>query len=278
MTAAAPGVADPSSALDTKSASPTGIVPWVQAPFFALQFLTIVPSVLVRRPPRPADLGRSEAFFPLIGLALGGLLAGADVALQPILGQSVRDVLLVALLATLTGALHLDGVIDTFDGLFAGADRERRLAIMRDPWAGSYGVVAVVLVLAMKLAALSSLPPSIRSVALIIAPCLGRWGIVFATGTFPYARPEGMGRAFKESIRLQHVILAGAIALYAAWVGAGLAGLLLWLTVGSSVIVAARLISARLGGLTGDTYGAICELTEAAVLVALGLRIGSLAG
>jgi adenosylcobinamide-GDP ribazoletransferase len=77
---------------------------------------------------------------------------------------------------------------------------------------------------------------------------------------------------------LKHVILAGAIALGAAWLGAGSAGVVLWLAVGAGVMLAARLIAPRLGGLTGDTYGAICELTEAGVLIALGLRIGSVAG
>jgi adenosylcobinamide-GDP ribazoletransferase len=278
MTVVSHGAADPSEQPDSEAQTPAGFVAWTQAPFFALQFLTIVPPVLVRRPPADADLGRSDAFFPLVGLVLGTTLAVADLVLAPVLSQPVRDVLLVALLAALTGALHLDGVIDTFDGLFAGADRERRLAVMRDPRAGSYGVVAVVLVLALKLAALSSLPPSLRGIGLILAPCLGRWGIVLVTGLFPYARPEGMGRAFKESIRMPHVLVAGAIALVACGLGAGLIGVVLWAAVGLGVMLGASLVTSRLGGLTGDTYGAICELTECLVLLVLGFRIGSVIG
>jgi adenosylcobinamide-GDP ribazoletransferase len=187
-------------------------------------------------------------------------------------------VLLVALLAVVTGALHLDGVIDAFDGLFAGKTPERRLEIMRDPRAGSYGVVAVVLVLGLKIAALASLPPAVRPLGLVLAPCLGRWGIVLATGAFAYARPVGMGRDFKESIRWRHVVLAGGIALVASAVLAGPLGVLTW-TVGSlAVLLAGQWIAARLGGLSGDIYGAICETVETGVLVLLGLQVGGLLG
>lgn len=251
---------------------------WLEAPFFALRFLTVLPPLLARRAPEADDFGRSDAFFPVVGLALGALLLGLDVALQWLLPVAVVNVLLVALLALLTGALHLDGVIDTFDGLFAGDSPQRRLAIMRDPRAGSYGVVAVVLVLALKLAALSALPPSMRGPALLLAPCLGRWGIVLATYTFPYARPEGMGRAFKESIRLEHLIVAGAVSSVAAGLFGGITGVVGWSVVGLAVLVGCQAITARLGGLTGDSYGTICEITEAGVLVAFGLRFGGAVG
>jgi adenosylcobinamide-GDP ribazoletransferase len=253
-------------------------VGWLEAPFFALRFLTVLPTLVARRPPEPADFGRSDAFFPLVGLALGAILAGLDIVLRPYVHEAVLNVLLVASLAGLTGALHLDGVIDTFDGLFAGTGREQRLAIMRDPRAGSYGVVAVVLLLACKLAALGALPPATRAAALMLAPCLGRWGIVLTTFTFAYARPEGMGRSFKDSIRLRHVIVAGMIALVAAGIIGGITGVILWMVVGWLVLAGGRAISASLGGVTGDSYGAICELTEAGVLVALGLHLWSILG
>lgn len=251
---------------------------WLEAPFFAFRFLTVLPTFFPRRPPDAADFGRSDAFFPLIGLALGAILAGLDLLLRPIVSEMVLNVLLVAMLAALTGALHLDGVIDTFDGLFAGTSREQRLAVMRDPRAGSYGVVAVVLLLACKLAALGALPPASRAAALLLAPCLGRWGIVLTTYTFAYARPEGMGRSFKDSIRLQHLIVAGLIALFAAGYLGGIEGIVVWTAVGWLVLAGGRMIAGALGGVTGDSYGAICELTEAGVLVAFGLHVGSVFG
>jgi len=245
---------------------------WLQAPFFAVQFLTILPPTLVRRAPAAADFGRSDTFFPLVGVLLGSILAGADLALAPYVAEAVRNVLAVALLAILTGGLHLDGLIDTCDGLFAGPDAERRLAIMRDPRAGSFGVIGVVLVLGLKVAALGSVPPALRPLALVLAPCLGRWGIVLATGCFPYARPVGMGRAFKDSIRPLHVMGAGIIAAGASVGLLGGGGIVLWLAVGVGVLVLCAQVTRRLGGVTGDVYGALCELSETAVLLALGLR------
>ncbi|MFN8636682.1 MAG: adenosylcobinamide-GDP ribazoletransferase [Chloroflexota bacterium] len=249
-------------------------VSWAQAPFFALQFLTVLPPTFVRRVPDYDDFGRSDAFFPAVGLLLGAILAAADWLLAPYLAESVRNVGLVALLAAMTGGLHLDGLIDTFDGLFAGPDAARRLDVMRDPRAGSFGVVAVVLQLGLKVAAISSLPPPMRGPALILAPCLGRWGIVLVTGAFAYARPSGMGRSFKDSIRWQHVMVASGIAIGGALAMAGLVGAALWLGVSLLVLAAGGWVSGRLGGLTGDVYGAVCELVETSVLVALGLRLG----
>jgi adenosylcobinamide-GDP ribazoletransferase len=250
---------------------------WLHAPFLAVQFLTVLPP-LVRRPLRPCDLGRSESFFPLAGLLLGALLAGTELLLQAVVAQPVRDVLLVALLAALTGALHLDGIIDTFDGIFAHGGRARRLEIMRDPRAGAFGVVGVVLLLALKLAALGSLPQDSRLTAMLLAPPLGRWAIVLVTRTFPYARPEGMGRSFKDAVRWTHVAIAGTMAAVLAWVIAGPGGLMVAGSVSVLALLVARWMAGRLGGLSGDSYGAVCELTEAGVLVALGLQIGGVGG
>ena len=246
------------------------------APLFALQFLTVVPPV-VGRPPRPADLGASDAFFPAVGLLLGVGLAGADLALSGLVGPAVRDVLLVVLLAAATGALHLDGFVDTFDGLFAPGGPARRLEIMRDPRAGTFGVVAVVLLLLLDVTALGALRPELRTAGLILAPCLGRWAIVLVTWAFPYARKEGLGRGFKDGIRPLHVGVAGATALLAAgWLAGGL-GIAVLVGVSLGVLGLGSLVSARLGGLTGDTYGALCELTELSVWLLFGLRFGLVA-
>jgi adenosylcobinamide-GDP ribazoletransferase len=277
MTAAPPTVCPRPSPATFRARLACSIRSWTQAPLFALQFLTIVPPV-VRRAPRTNDLGRSEAFFPLVGLLLGASVAAVDHLLAPVVPPLVRDVAAVGLLAILTGALHLDGVIDTFDGLFMGTSPARRLEIMRDPRAGSYGVVAVTLLLVLKVAALAAVPPMLRAPALILAPCLGRWGIVLATGAFPYARSEGMGRQFKDSIRFSHVSVAALVALVAAGALAGAGGLLMWIGVSAVVVVAGRLIAGRLGGLSGDVYGAMCESVEAGVLIAFGLRFGSFLG
>jgi adenosylcobinamide-GDP ribazoletransferase len=245
-----------------------GAAAWL-APIFALQFLTITPPI-VRRAPWPASLGSAEAFFPAVGLLLGLILLAADALLRPLIAPPVGDVLLVILLAVMTGALHLDGLIDTFDGVFGGRDPQTRLALMRDPRAGAFGVVAVLCLLLLKIAALGGLPEHARSTALLLAPCLGRWAIVAATAWFPYARPEGLGRAFKDGIRRRHWLLAGTVtASAAAWL-AGITGIAVFAASTVVVSVLGAALSRRLGGLTGDTYGALCEVVEASTWVALG--------
>jgi adenosylcobinamide-GDP ribazoletransferase len=271
-----PGNASPGAPAQPPASRPSSALEsWLYAPFLALQFLTIMPPVF-RAFPRPRDLGRSEAFFPLVGLMLGAILAITDRITEPFVPPLVRDALLVILLAALTGALHLDGIIDTFDGLFVPGDRDRRLAVMRDPRAGSYGVVAVVLLLGLKLAALGSLPAHARFGALLVAPCLGRWAIVLVTSQFPYARREGMGQAFKQSLRWTHVVVAGAIAAEVAVLVLGVSGIVVWFGASVAALLVAHYITSQLGGLTGDTYGAICELVETGVLVALGLTLRGL--
>lgn len=242
------------------------------APAFALQFLTVAPPI-VRRVPRLPELGAAEAFFPATGMVLGLCLVGADLLLAQVVAPIVRDMLLVALLAAMTGALHLDGVVDTFDGLFASGGPEARLAIMRDPRAGTFGVVGVVALLGLKVAAVGALLPELRMPALILAPCLGRWAIVQSTWLFRYARPQGLGRAFKDAVRPAHAIAAGVSAILLAalllgWPGIAIFGIASACALGVGVFAAGRL-----NGLSGDTYGAVCEWTEVVVLLICGSRM-----
>lgn len=276
MVAAEPGAAGASAPVESGPSSAGPLAAWLAAPLLAAQFLTVIPPVL-RRPIRQDELGRAETFFPLVGLLLGGVLVAVDTVLAAVAAPMVRDVLVIATLAVLTGGLHLDGLADTFDGLFGGHDPERRLEIMRDPRAGSFGVAALGLILLLKLAALGALDPAGRVGALLVAPCLGRWAIVLAMGSFPYARSQGLGLAFTRSQSRLHLAGAGALAAIVAGLAAGLAGLLLWAGASAFVLLAGRWVSARLGGLSGDVYGAFCELVETGSWVALGLHVGTLA-
>jgi len=245
---------------------------WLFGPLSAIRFLTILP-LAPRRPTRAHELGPAEACFPLAGLLVGSILLGADRLLTGVASGMVRDVVLVATAAAVTGALHLDGVVDTFDAVFAPGGPARRLDILHDPRAGSFGVVAVVLLLGLKLAALGSLPADLRGTALVLGPCFGRWAIVTVTFTFPYARPEGSGRAFKDAVRPIHVAVAGLIVGLAALLAAGWAGLALAALATVLALLVGRWCAGRLGGLTGDTYGASCELVEMTTWLILGLHL-----
>lgn len=232
----------------------------------ALSLLTVLP-LPSRWRPEPCDLARSPRWFPLVGLLLGGLLAGLDALLSPLLAGPARDALVILALVALSGALHLDGLMDTCDGVLAPVSPARRLEIMRDSHVGSFGVAGAGLVLLGKYAALASLGETPRAAALIALTVLGRWGMTLAIGAFPAGRAEGLGRLVKDGTRPGDVLVAGLSALLVCGGLLQAAGLLLFVSVSLFVWLLARSLLTRLPGLTGDTYGALDELTELAALV-----------
>lgn len=233
----------------------------------ALQFLTVAP-IPVRRPAAQEELGRSMRWFPGVGALLGGLVALVDWALTPVTTPEVRSVAAVALLAVLTGALHLDGLMDACDGLFALASRERRLQIMADSRVGSFGLVGAAVTLLLKYAAILALPEWGRPAGFIALGALSRWSLVYATVQYPAARAEGLGQAYKAAAgRAELAIATGITVLALAPSGAAGAGALLlaW----AACMLCAQYACSRIGGLNGDVYGAISEVVEVAVAIAL---------
>jgi adenosylcobinamide-GDP ribazoletransferase len=228
----------------------------------AFGYLTVLP---VPSGPAP-DLGRAAGWFPVVGLALGGCLALAGAAADAVAPPAVAAALLVALWAALTGALHLDGLADTCDGLGGGWTRERALAIMRDGRSGPYGVTAIVLLLGLKAAALASLPEGLVGRALVVSPVLGRAAPVLLARLCPPARPDGAGRAFGTAVRGPAVAASAAVAAAAAVGALGPWGLAALGLTGGGTWAAAAYLRRRLGGFTGDCLGALVEVTEAGVL------------
>jgi adenosylcobinamide-GDP ribazoletransferase len=239
----------------------------------ALQFLTRLPAVL-RRDTTPEDLGRSIGWFPVVGVVLGITLATADRMAGAVFHPAVANALLVALLAAITGALHLDGLIDTAEGLVVGPDRAARLDAMRQTVVGPTGVLAATLVLLGTFGALGALDPSSRGSALFLAPVCGRASILAAYGLYPYARAEGTLSSFLKAGATPRRMAAGlSLAAIACMLVAGLGGFAL-LVLGLGVMhVIARVALARVAGLTGDVHGAICETTQLAVLLAAPLAL-----
>jgi adenosylcobinamide-GDP ribazoletransferase len=235
----------------------------------ALQFLTIAPP-LVRRRFTAAELGRSVGFFPLVGVALGGTFGGLSLLLAMVFPASIAAALVLAAWVLLTGALHLDGFLDTCDGLWGGNSPEERLRILRDEHAGSYAVIGGVVLLLVKYVALEAVLSRGEPVAaLVLAASLGRWGMVVAVLAFPYARSEGLGRDLKDHAGWQQAFLATATAGGAAWLTCEWLGLGTMLLAGTATWLAALYVLRRLPGLTGDIYGAVCELLEVLVLLVL---------
>jgi len=231
--------------------------------WIALQFLTVFPTPL-RGEITAEDSGQSLTYFPLVGLILGGILFGVHHGLTLILPPSVVNALIIIALVILTGAHHLDGLVDTCDGVIAGKSKEERLAIMSDSRVGAFGIVAAFLLLLLKYVSLSSAP---ILPALLLMPTLSRWTMVSAIFTFPYAKSSGMGLAFKQGASWQRLTISTVIALGVAVIILKLWGLVLIAALWLIIFGIASYLRFRLGGLTGDTYGAINELAEVLVLL-----------
>ncbi len=236
--------------------------------FAALQFLTIFPWPKGRS--RSADeAGRSVIFFPIIGFLLGLILVLVNRLLEPIASPGLLSVALVTILAFLTRGLHLDGLGDTVDGLGAGGDRERILRVMDDSHTGAFGVIAIVLLLFFKIHAIEMLDTE-RWRALLAAPILGRWAMVLL-GYRSHAAKSGLGSNLIDHLETKHVLFATFIALLliaGILHGRGIA-MMIWIAI--FALVSRKYFHRRLGGVTGDTFGAIGELSETSVLVFLAL-------
>ena len=236
--------------------------------FAALQFLTLFP--WPKRMVRSADeVGRSTIFFPVIGLLLGLILVLVNLLLEPFASPGLSSVALVAILALLTRGLHLDGLGDTFDGLGAGGDRDRMLRVMDDSHTGAFGVTAIVLLLFFKIHAIESLDNE-RWRALLAAPILGRWAMVLL-GYHSQAAKPGLGSTLIDHLEKKHIVFATLFTLLlvaAILHGAGIA-MMIWVAI--FVLASKSYFHRRLGGVTGDTFGAVGELSETSVLVILAL-------
>ena len=234
----------------------------------ALTFLTRIP-VGTNNIYEQDDFQKSVYFFPIIGLIIGGILGGSYYLLAKIFPQPVSAALLLLIYVFITGGLHLDGLTDTVDGIYGGRDREDRLRIMKDTHPGAFGVIAAVLVLLLKYSLYTQLDLKLLFY-LFAAPVLGRQAMVWLQIIFPYARKEGLGKLFTSYANLPLFAVTTGITLVILISLLKVAGLYLFLLTGIFSLLLAWYFSRMLGGLTGDTYGASCELTEIfALLIAL---------
>jgi adenosylcobinamide-GDP ribazoletransferase len=231
--------------------------------FGALGLLTVIPVPRAFWVGQDWSAGRALVWFPLVGWIVGALVAGCANVLSLIFPLPLVAILTLTVWIWLTGALHLDGVIDSCDGLCAMVNPERRLEIMKDPRAGSFGVIGVLIVVLLKGAAIFSLSPERRGIALLLIPVIARVLIRHPMLAYPSARTGGLGNAYRSgsgsarwmSLWLIPLVL---IPISGVWVAGGVV----------FVVLFSRWASNRLGGgLTGDVYGATLELTETLCLI-----------
>jgi adenosylcobinamide-GDP ribazoletransferase len=236
--------------------------------FLALRFLTVFP--LGSDPEVTAqDLAGSTAYYPLVGLILGLVLYLFQQFGQHVWPAYLTAALTVALWLLLTAGLHLDGLMDMFDGLGVRGDRERRLAVMRDSRVGAFGAQAAILLLLLKTAAVwAVIQDGGYGVVLLLAPIAGRTAMVALMATCGYARQgEGLGRVFTEMTGKRHLAAALVIFALAGVAAAALAFLPLFLGLAAIFIVWRLFVLKNFGGITGDIIGATCEMHELAALL-----------
>ncbi|MBC7319320.1 adenosylcobinamide-GDP ribazoletransferase [bacterium] len=230
----------------------------------ALRFLTIIP---IRRPFDETALKKSPRVFPLVGLFIGVILILSYNILSRFLSRDISLFIAIFIWELTTGGIHLDGFADTIDGLMSRQDREGMLEVMRDSRIGVFGAVGIFFILGIKYLALSN--STLPSVPLLLSPIFGRFLITLSIFLFPYARREGKGSLFSGALSREDLFFAFILAFILAIIIGRFRGFIAF----SLCLIFGYLFSLylnwRIGGLTGDNYGAICEFTEAVVLLAL---------
>ncbi len=231
----------------------------------ALRYLTIAP-IPAGPHVEPTTLGRAAPWFPVIGLALGLVVAGGAQVLDAVFPPLLGALLTVTLWKLLTGGLHLDGLSDCLDGL-VGHDAGDRLRIMHDSRIGAFGVIGLILFLLLEVAAVSELPSPLRWRTLIVAPAVARALPPLAGWIFPAASPEGQGAMFRAGLRPAGALVALGLAAAIALVVLGVAGLVAFGLTAAATVALGWFATRRLGGVTGDVMGAVIEIAELIVLL-----------
>lgn len=233
----------------------------------ALTFLTRLPLPAPKVEITSEEFTRSYRYYPLVGLVIGlflWLLAKVLILYFPPL---VLGALLLVAELILTGGLHIDGFMDSMDGLLSARSPERILEIMKDSRVGAHASMALCGLLFLKFTLFASLTPTQYSI-LLVMPMLSRWVFQIGVIGFPYARAQGLGKGIHDTSRWLPFLVSGGVVLGISFFLVGLAGLITFGVCVIAVTLWAYKISALLGGLTGDLYGAIIELSEVICLLA----------
>jgi len=231
----------------------------------AVRFLTVLPLPEYSQSfdDDTVSLRVGGGYYPLVGLLLGLLLSLLVVVAGPHLPPLALAALLVVGLVLLTGGLHLDGLMDACDGLFGGTTRESKLEIMRDSRVGSFAVLGAACVLLLEWSFFASLGAAHLIQALLITLPCARWAMIVAVRAFPSARAAGLGAAFRQTVT------PGITAMLIALLAGGLVGAAAWIVATLLALALGAWVTRSLGGLTGDIYGAIAEITEVILLLLL---------
>jgi adenosylcobinamide-GDP ribazoletransferase len=227
----------------------------------AIQFLTIF------GPGKKAgvtsdNLSRSLLYFPFVGLLIGGCLVVANFILSNHLSNSIVNISIILLLIILTGALHLDGFADTIDGFYAGKDRQEILKIMEDSRIGTMGATGLIILILSKFALLEGIPEVIKYKALLLMPVSSRWAMVVSGSLSKPAKSEGLGKFFCKPVGLRGWLGGTLFTLIVAFLILKIRSILFIVSLFLLTLILTGYINRKIGGMTGDTFGAINELSE----------------
>ena len=233
----------------------------------AIQFLTVIP-LSSKHTVTEQDLGKSMLYFPLVGLVIGGMLVCTRIPLSLCLPSGVVDALLIAVLIIITGAMHLDALADTADGIFSGKERTVKLEIMKDSSVGAMGMVTVFIVLMLKYVTLIALSVALKNKALLLMPLMGRWAQVIVAYSSDYAGlSKGLGFPFTTHVSFTLLSFTGVFSVVVAFYLFSLPGMVIAATIALIALLYSLFFKRLLGGVTGDILGAVTEVTEVLVLI-----------
>ncbi len=230
-----------------------------------LQFMTRIPIPFVI-PCESEDFAKGPPWFPAVGWVIGGILFAAALLLNRLETPWMTAALLVALEVLLTGGLHLDGLADSFDGLYSNRDRERILEIMKDSRIGSNGVLALIGLLGLKVITFACIPAVLLPMAVLVMPVAARFNMALASYLYRPARPQGMGNLFIGQVTPIGLVLAASIYLIPVLFIHPIPAL----AIGGTLMIGwgfARSANRILAGITGDILGALCEIGGLAFVV-----------
>ncbi|HEU4368272.1 MAG TPA: adenosylcobinamide-GDP ribazoletransferase [Methylomirabilota bacterium] len=233
----------------------------------AARYLTILPLPGRRHAP-PDELGRAAPWFPVVGGGLGLALVAADLLAARLFSSLLAALLVVTVWKLLTGGLHLDGLADCLDGL-GGRNPDHRRVIMRDSRIGTFGAVGLILFLMLEIVAVAELPPGQRWRVLLAAPAIARAAPPLLARLLRPAGGHGQGAAFAAGVGPGSGLLALALAALIALGALGVMGVVAAAAGLAAAAAAARFVGGRVGGLTGDVFGAAVEVAELTVLLAV---------
>ncbi|TCO66322.1 adenosylcobinamide-GDP ribazoletransferase [Caldanaerobacter subterraneus] len=235
----------------------------LKALILSIQFMTGIP-IPINIDVKEDKIYKIASYFPVVGLLIGGILYIAYLLLKDLFSREIVMTFLVAFSYILTRGMHIDGLADTFDGLFSNKDREKIIEIMKDSRLGTNGVLALVFMVILKILFLSDIRQSLLFSALLVSPVIARLSVVFSIAISKSARGgKGLGGLLLERAGLREFVIALLISTIAGYFVMPLKDLaLLYVISLSFTYLISKYISKKIGGMTGDTLGAVNEFVE----------------